>query len=186
MANSAQAITGLIVSMDGLAVARMQDPGMLNLRLPAQSSKLAPLAKLLGGALPDAPNRLATGTALRMARLGPDEWLLLCHPAELPEIEARMKADLFDTHHSLVDVSGNRACFRVAGSRADELLAVGCGLDLTDHALPANSCVQTVLAKAQVMILKGEGSSDFEIYPRRSFATYLAKWFVTAAEQLQA
>ena len=121
-----------------------------------------------------------------MGRLGPDEWLLFCDPAELLEIEARIKAALTETHHALVDVSGNRACFRIAGARSLDLLAIGCGLDLSDRAMPANSCVQTVLAKAQVIITKSHDDRGFEVYPRRSFATYLRKWLAAAAQEFRA
>ncbi len=185
MADLKQTVASRIVSLDDLAVAKMAQPGLLSLRLSSASPAVGKLRKQLGGAFPDSPSSLANGAAFRVARLGPDEWLIFCDPAELPDIAAGITAALSDTHHALVDVSGNRACFRIAGARALDLLAIGCGLDLSNRALAPNSCVQTVLAKAQVIIVKSEDGSGFEVYPRRSFATYLAKWLVTAADEFR-
>jgi heterotetrameric sarcosine oxidase gamma subunit len=186
MADLTQAISELIVSFDGLAVARMRQPGLLSLRLWPESMAVEQLREVLDGALPDTPNGLMGRASFQVGRLGPDEWLFFCEPAELLEIEARLKAALADTCHALVDVSGNRARFRIAGARSLDLLAIGCGLDLSDRAMPANSCVQTVLAKAQVIITKSDDGSGFEVYPRRSFARYLRNWLAVAAVEFRA
>lgn len=186
MANLTQTVSDVIVSLDGLAVAHMREPGLLSLRLSPSSNMTGPLRDILGHELPDAPNSLVEGNEVRIGRLGPDEWLLFCNPSELPSIEARLNDALKGSHYALVDITGNRACFHVAGSRAQELLAIGCSLDLTHHGIPPNSCVQTILAKAQVVIVKSGDGTDFEIYPRRSFAAYLGKWLRVAGEEFRA
>ena len=80
----------------------------------------------------------------------------------------------------MVDVSANRTVIRLEGTAARELLAFGCAVDLHPRAFGPGRCVQTMLAKAQVIIEQMTANPAFSVYVRASFATYLADWLLDA------
>ena len=69
----------------------------------------------------------------------------------------------------------------IRGVRARDLLAHSVPVDLDLRSFAGNQCAQTLLAKAQV-IIERRGGSDFHIYARTSFASYVANWLLDASE----
>jgi sarcosine oxidase subunit gamma len=174
--------------LDGVALpARVRELPYLaqvDLRIdPADAALTARLADALGTPLPVEPNTTATsgdGTRL-VCWLGPDEWLVIGEPGTAAAIEAGLRAALADAPGAIVDVSANRTTLSVAGPRARDLLAFGCGLDL--DALVPGRCAQTLLARANVVLVP-VGPADepaFRILVRPSVAGYLAAWLRDAA-----
>ena len=114
----------------------------------------------LRGEPPVAPNTFA-GDAVW---LGPDEWLVLGgREADFPDAAAA------------VDVSANRVCLELTGPGAAGVLARGCALDLHDSVFPPGRCAQTLVARAQVILLR-TGEDAFRLLVRPSFAPYLRAW----------
>ena len=100
--------------------------------------------------------------------LGPDEWLVLGGREEdHPDAAAA------------VDVSANRVCFELAGDDVEDVLALGCSLDLHPSAFAPGRCAQTLLARAQVILHRTE-LETFRILVRPSFAPYLRAWLEDA------
>ena len=172
-----------LVSTDALAIYRLSDRAMLNLRLSPDQETQSLIQKALGCALPVEPNSSCVIGPLRIGWLGPDEWVLIGSPDAIAQSEAILVRELAGIHHSLVDISGNRACFSVFGPCATDLITVGCALDFAGPSFGSRTCVQTLLARAQVLILRADRAPAFEIYPRRSFAAYLGLWFRTAMRE---
>jgi sarcosine oxidase subunit gamma len=100
---------------------------------------------------------------------GPDEWLVL---------EGREED--YPASGAAVDVSANRICFELAGPDAEEVLSAGCSLDLDASVFPSGRCAQTLLARAQVVLVRLE-SERWLILVRPSFAPYLREWLADAA-----
>lgn len=102
--------------------------------------------------------------------LGPDEWLVLegCE-ADFPGAAAA------------VDVSANRVAFELAGEEAAEVLATGCSLDLDASVFAPGRCAQTLLARAEVLLLRPE-PDRWLILVRPSFAPYLRAWLEDALQ----
>ena len=84
---------------------------------------------------------------------------------------------------AVVDVSANRTTISIAGPRARDLLAFGCSIDLDPRAFGPGRCAQTMLARAQVIIVPvgPEAEPAFRVLVRPSFAAYLAAWLADAA-----
>ncbi|MEV7966747.1 sarcosine oxidase subunit gamma family protein [Sphaerisporangium sp. NPDC088356] len=101
--------------------------------------------------------------------LGPDEWLAI-GDLDLPRSE-----DV-----AVTDVSAQRTTLLVAGPGARDLLAHGCSLDLHPSVFRPGSCAQTMLARAQVVLVARE-DDEFWVLVRASFARYLADWIIDAA-----
>ena len=105
------------------------------------------------------------GTALW---LGPDEWLVLGGTEEdYPRAAA------------VVDVSANRIVFELVGPDAADVLAQGCSLDLHPSGFTSGSCAQTLLALAQVILVRPD-ERRFLVLVRPSFAPYLRAWLPDA------
>ena len=83
---------------------------------------------------------------------------------------------------AVVDVSANRTTF-YRRPRARDLLAFGCYFNLDPPAFGPGQCAQTMLARAQVIIVPvgPEPEPAFRVLVRPSFAAYLAAWLADAA-----
>ena len=115
---------------------------------------------------PTEPNTIA-GEALW---LGPDEWLVLGG-----------REDDFPDADAAVDVSANRVVLELSGADAADVLARGCSLDLHPSVLGPGRCAQTLLARAQVILVRDD-VDRFRILVRPSFAGYLHAWLRDATE----
>ena len=161
------------------AFADMTAPAAVNLRGDAGDPAFARAVEtVLGLALPRTAGGVARAGSRRLVWLGPDEWLLLDANCDAAAIEAALADALAGQHASVCDVSGNRAMFRLAGETALAILSRGCALDL-DRQLAGSGCVQTMLARAQILIV-AEPDGTIDIFPRRSFAGYVQDWLAAA------
>jgi sarcosine oxidase subunit gamma len=116
---------------------------------------------------PVEPNTVAEVDGRTVLWLGPDEWLVL---------EGR-EQDFSGA--AAVDVSANRVCVELAGAGAAGVLASGCSLDL--DAMEPGRCAQTLLARAQVILLQ-RAPNRWWILVRPSFAPYLRAWLEDALD----
>jgi sarcosine oxidase subunit gamma len=117
---------------------------------------------------PVAPNTTASVGGRTVLWLGPDEWLVLGgHEEDYPEAAAA------------VDVSANRVALELSGPDAAEVLAQGCSLDLHPSVFAPGSCAQTLLARAQVILVRPE-ERRFLVLVRPSYAPYLRAWLADA------
>jgi sarcosine oxidase subunit gamma len=137
-----------------------------------------------GFGLPLAPNT-ALGDEVRGALwLGPDEWLLVGLPGTAAATMAELEDALAGTHHSVVEVSANRAVLELHGADRLALLASGCGLDLDPASgWVAGRCAQTLFARAPVLLHEREGTT--RVFVRPSFADYVVDRLLPAAATLR-
>jgi sarcosine oxidase subunit gamma len=152
---------------------------------PTDAALTARLADAIGARPPTEPNTaiVSDDGSRHILWLGPDEWLILGEPGTGPALEAAVRAAIGDGHGSVVDVSANRTTLSVSGPRARELLAFGCSLDLDERRFKPGRCAQTMLARAQVIIVPVGPAEEpsFRVLVRPSFAAYLAAWLTDAA-----
>ena len=111
--------------------------------------------------------------------LGPDEWLVVSESQAGEEIAARLRQALRGIASAVTDVSDARVVYTVSGENARDLLAKGCSIDLHPRAFGPGRCVQTLLAKAAVLI-HARALQSFEIHVARSFADYAWAWLENA------
>lgn len=162
---------------EGLTLVELVPPAAVNLRGdPADPRFARKVGAALGCVLPTAPNSVQTAAEVTVLWLGPDEWLVLAEPGRDASLVAELAAALDGVPASVVDVSGNRARLRLAGPGAREVLAKGCPLDLHPRAMKPGDCAQTVLARTAVILHQVDDRPCYDLYPRRSFAPYLAAW----------
>lgn len=125
--------------------------------------------------MPEAACRAEAATGRAALWLGPDERLLLAPDGAGESVAAALEAALAGHPHSLVDVSHRQVALRIAGSKASELLASGCPLDLDPAAFPAGMCTRTVLARAEVVLWRSS-PEEYHLETGRSFSGYVLEW----------
>ena len=167
---------------EGVALADRSARARFNLRLdPKDADALTAVGAVLGGSLPRTPNTAATTVnGKTLLWLGPDEWLVTGPVEEGAQLEDVLRTRLDGRHHALTDVSAMYATLALSGPRAREVLMKGCRLDLHPRAFKPNTCVQTALAKANVILHQTDDAPSYEITVRNSFSVYLATWLLDA------
>jgi sarcosine oxidase subunit gamma len=176
--------------LDGVALpARVRElPFLAQLDLRADPSDAALMARLttaLGARPPTEPNTaiVSDDGTRHVLWLGPDEWLVVAEPDTGQALESAIRDAIGEARGAVVDVSANRTTLSVSGPRARELLAFGCSIDLDERRFKPGMCVQTLLARANVIIVPVGPAVEpaFRVFVRPSFAAYLAVWLTDAA-----
>lgn len=171
-------------SNGAVAIEELPFLGQISLRLDPQGQAAKEAGVALGFALPLEPGTTGRDGATCAMWLGPDEWLVACPASERSTVEASLRGALDDESIAVVDVSAQRTALRISGPSARDLLAHGCALDLHPSVLTEGRCVQTMLARAQVILIADDVlRSEFRVFVRSSFAEYLALWLIDAAHE---
>ena len=149
----------------------------VNLRLhPGDTNARAAVQDALGLELPLTPNTTTAGNDLLSIWLGPDEWLLLAEHQRSDSPVKELQAALTGHFASVVDISAGQTVIRLSGPSTLDVLARGCALDLDPSVFPPGACAQTLLARAQALLVAVDAKPTFDIVVRRSFAPYAAAW----------
>jgi sarcosine oxidase subunit gamma len=135
----------------------------------------AGIEKSLKVQLPAIPNQVVKAAGLRVLWLGPDEWLIVSESHTVESL-ARMVSDAVrDLDGTVVEVSAARTAFAIQGTRARDLLARGCTIDLDPSVFGESQCRQTQLARVDV-ILDCRGVNDVVVLVQASVSSYLVDW----------
>jgi sarcosine oxidase, subunit gamma len=182
LADYGERFASLSASTDGeLSIRELPFVSQVNLRAdPGDADLMKRLTAALGFPLPVVPNDVASCEERRALWLGPDEWLVVGPDGQQEDLEQALRNSLDNALGSIVDVSSNRTVIEIRGEKARELLAYGVSIDLDARSFGPDHCAQTLLAKAQV-IIERRSRSAFDLYVRRSYASYVAEWVLQAA-----
>jgi len=163
----------------GVALIDRRFVGQINFR--ARGGAVTAAGAALGYALPAEANTTVGNGISRACWLGPDEWLILCEDDQKTELLKRFADALAGQAYAATDITDARAALRLAGSCARPVLAKGCPLDLHPRGFGQGKVAQSVLAKAQVMILPIE--DGYDLFVARSFAGYVWSWLIDAGAE---
>lgn len=138
---------------------------------------------VLGLALPVQFNTFVQKDELTIVWYGPSEWLIITAPGdEVARIE-ELRSALAGIFSAVTDITGGNTILQISGSKARDLLAKGCPLDLHESEFGVGRSAQTVLAKAGMTIFQTNQAPSFTVVIRRSFSAYLGAWFIDAARE---
>ena len=126
---------------------------------------------------------MAAGTAVAIAWLGPDEWLVLTPPDGADATADALRENLAGQHAAVVDVSDYYTTIRVSGPRSRDVLVKGTPLDLHPRNFGPGQCAQTRLAHATVLIIQDDDEPGYDVQVRWSMAEYLLDWLEDAAQE---
>jgi sarcosine oxidase subunit gamma len=154
----------------------------INLRVDPESFTAKRIGTAIGVMLPTRPGDVATSCDGAVLWLGPDEWLIVGPERESERLHTTLREALGGDFGAVTDVSAQRTIIEVSGPRARDVLAKGCAIDLHPRAFGRNRCVQTLLARAQVVLVCRDANTPrYWLMVRSSFARYLADWLADAA-----
>ncbi|MGI9235110.1 MAG: sarcosine oxidase subunit gamma [Woeseiaceae bacterium] len=150
--------------------------GHINLRGNAADDLFTDgVAAALGQKLPVKPNTISRAMH-RIYWLGPDEWHVVTALSNVDEVLQKLWRKLARQHVSINNVSGGQTIFQLSESKAPEVLAKGCTIDLHPSVFELGTCAQCGLAKAPVLLGYIDEAPVYEIIVRRSFSEYALRW----------
>jgi len=153
-------------------------PAAERISLRARSDGAKKLSKALGVALPAKPNASATKDGMTALCLGPDDWLVIGEDGrKVGDRLAEASGILF----SGVDISHRNTAIHIEGDKAQAVLNSGCPRDLSLEAFPVGACARTILAKAEIVLLR-ETPTRFRVECWRSFSDYVWNYLADAAK----
>ncbi len=169
--------SALLPENAGVTLSQRVLPGLINLRgQPDADAFRHAVAEILGGELPLTPNTTAQYGDVTLCWLRPDEWLVMTPDAQTVATVQEALQQIHG-HTAVTDVSGGYAVIRLSGRQARQVLAKGCTLDLHPRQFTPGHCAQSLLAKADVLLI-ARGEETIEMVVRRSVADYLWQWLV--------
>jgi sarcosine oxidase subunit gamma len=169
-------LTGRAFAIAGATLSAAPAAERISLRARADGAKK--LGKALGLTLPAKPNTSAAKDGITALWLGPDEWLLIGNEGH--EIGGRL-AKASGILFSGVDISHRNTAIHIEGEKAEAALNSGCPRDLSLKDFPVGACARTILAKAEVVLLR-ETETRFRVECWRSFSDYVWNYLADAAK----
>ena len=146
--------------------------------LHGRAAALQAIAAQQGLALPPM-GRVVAGTGTLRLCVRPDRWLLLGAPEAAGTSVARWHS-LCGGSAAAVDQSSGLAALYLAGTRAREVLARGCRLDLAVEVFPPGHAAAT--AMAQVSTILAALPAGVLILTPASTARHLREWLTATAQ----
>lgn len=175
----------------GVTMKEIPYRGLINIRGNAADSAFVDAVQKAVKLAPPVDANTVAGKAntTRIMWLGPDEWLVITSEkgAEraLKALWKNLKTN--GLHAAVTDSTHARTCIEVSGPRAREVLQKGCSLDLHPRVFGPGRSAQCIVAKTGVMLTQTaearSGDPTYELYPLRSFATYLWTWLEDASQE---
>lgn len=166
----------------GVALTEWPFLTMVNLRVDPASEAADRIEKTLGAPLPRQCGHTTACGPHTVVWLGPDEWLVLSH-ADATAVVAELREALAGAPGSVVDVSANRTTLELSGPAARQVLEKGCPLDLYPRAFGPGQAVSTTVGPIAVLLWQVDDAPTYRLFPRSSFADYLARWLIDAMSE---
>ena len=174
---------GRELKADGVEILERFPLACVNLRgAPNDSKFIRAVTSVTDVAPPTQPCTSVASLFCSILWLGPDEWLVISETQRGDEIAARLRQALRGQHSAVTEVGDGRIVCALSGVAARSVLAKGCSIDLHSRVFSTGQCVQTLLAKASVLI-HARAADSFEVYVARSFADYAWAWLENAIAQ---
>ena len=94
-----------------------------------------------------------------------------------------LNENLKTSFYALTDVSDYYLTMRLSGPKSIEVLSKACPLNFEKNLLKKNSCAQSYISKATVLIDRLSDEPIFDISVRWSFAEYLWDWLADSSSE---
>ena len=166
----------------GVVLRERPFPTLTNLRGDENSPAFTDaVSAVLGVAPPTTPNIAASAGDADMLWLAPGEWLVVAANTTRDQLLAELGLATADLHAAVTDVSAASVVLELAGVKAREVLAKGCGLDLHPRVFAPGCCAQSVIARAPLLLWQiAEAPPAYRIIVRSAMARYLVAWLIDA------
>ncbi|WP_250258046.1 sarcosine oxidase subunit gamma family protein [Dermabacter sp. Marseille-Q3180] len=169
-----------VCGMRSVALTELDSPLQVGLRAKPGSESAHALERVLGFALPARVGEVAgRSDASHVLWLSPDEFLYVDPSDTTQAAVADFEACLEGLPGHAVDLSANRTVFELSGRASEDLLEKGCNADLHPREFPAGRAIATQLAHVPILLHRVE-QNVWRLYPRASFADFVARWIIDA------
>jgi len=160
-------------------------PGLAVAQICARRSKTAELAAAIQDAagldLPRGPKRAASN-GLAVIGTGPHDWLAVAEGERGRAALARVR-EAGEGLASFVDQSHAKAVLRLSGTRARDVLAKGCGLDLHQRAFKPGDAATTQIALIPCQLWQLDETPTFELSVPLGYAGSFWSWLSASAAE---
>ena len=153
------------------AVERLAGSALFDLKGP--QAALADWAAELP-AFPQGPNRRIAAGGAMLCHVGPGRWLLRAALADEAAWEAALRPAQAPPKISVVRVSDTMVFFRVTGPDADQVMAVGCPLDLHPSVFGEEAVSFTEFFGLRALVMRCK--RGFEVAVEQSFGPMLGDY----------
>ncbi len=141
-----------VTATDGLTITDCTPLAKIQLRAPAAGRAAAALGVPFGRAARDSGGTLVVGS-------GPGEWLLLAPPGRTAALGAGLAGVAEQAPGepvTWVDLTHGRALIRLSGSQSARVLAVVCGIDLSDDITPDGAAFRSAVAALATDVIRDD------------------------------
>ena len=141
-----------VTATAGLTITDCTPLAKVQLRAPAGGRAAAALGVPFGRAARDSGGTLVAGS-------GPGEWLLLGPPGRAAALAAGLAAVAAQAPGepvTWVDLTHGRALIRLSGAQSARLLAVVCGIDLSDDITPDGAAFRSAVAALATDVIRDD------------------------------
>lgn len=167
------------------AVVLMERPGLQLRVLSAGRGRVGQISEtvrtLTHLILPEGPKRV-TAEGLSLIGTAPGQWLAVAQDAGAAE-RLRALSDALADLATSVDQSDGKAVLRIAGPRARETLAKGCGLDLDARAFAPGDAATTPIALIDCVLWQVDEEPSYDLAIPSTFAESFWSWLTAAAAE---
>ena len=184
VARTALAPTGALPEAPAGTALRITDEGgraKVLVRAPHDGAVADALDVRFGRTARDAQGALVVGS-------GPGEWLVVT-PNGRAELVDRLEKLCRQSGEfaSAVDLTHGRALLRVAGTRAADLLARVCAVDLADDVVPDGAALRTTVAKVVTDVVRddADGVPGYLLHCERSSGRFLLEALLAVGADLE-
>ena len=112
---------------------------------------------------PASANRCCKADGVSLDHLGPCHWLLQADIDREDELNAALRPDEAPADVSIVRISDTMTTFRIAGTGAAHVLAIGCPLDLHETAFPEDAASYTEFFGQKALVRRCAGGFDVSV-----------------------
>ena len=108
--------------------------------------------------------------------MGPDEYLIQCPNERKIDFIKNLSETLQGSFYALTDVSDYYLTIRLSGIKSIDVIQKGCPLNFKEYLNKKDTCAQSYISKATVLIDRLADDKVFDILVRWSMAEYLWSW----------
>jgi heterotetrameric sarcosine oxidase gamma subunit len=116
---------------------------------------------------------------------GPGEWLLLAPCGTSAAVAGRVEEVPDEGLVNVFDATHGRALMRITGTRAADLLAKVCGIDLSEEVTPDGAAFRSSVAKLVTDVVRDDrdGERSYLLHCERSSGQYLFDALIDAGDE---
>ncbi len=139
------------------------------------------LVRWAGDALPDlpeTPNTLRRANGRALCFTGPNRWILRADIGEEPALEAALNPTGAPPEISIVKVSDTLVFFRITGPDAEQIMSIGCPLDLHVSKFGPDAASFTEFFGLRALVMRCDDGFDCGV--EQSFGDMIADYLARA------